>query len=69
MDLMPRSTAATVNSGSLPSNSPQGFDGIGFLGADLVVEAHALDLRSGLDLVEHGVDGAQLAVTVEQRVA
>ena len=24
MDLMPRSTAATVNSGSLPSNSPQG---------------------------------------------
>ena len=46
-----------------------GFDGIGFLGADLVVEAHALHLRSGLDLVEHGVDGAQFAVTVEQRVA
>ena len=44
------------------------FDGVGFLGADLVVEAHPLHLRSGFNLVEHGFDGAQLAIVVKQGV-
>ena len=44
------------------------LDGIGFFGADFVVEAHPLHLRSGLDLVKHGLDGTQLAIGVKQSI-
>ena len=42
------------------------LDGVGLLGADLVVQAQPLHLRGGLDLVEQIVDGAQTAVGVLQ---
>ena len=42
------------------------LDGVGLLGADLVVQAQPLHLRGGLDLVEKIVDGAQTDVSVLQ---